>query len=543
MQFGIRSSMLGAAVLTLVCGHAHGAVDIPIPGKLAIVSDGRLFRLLAKPVGAFTLPAGGGAGDPTANPSSLEVFDTEGPGLLHDDLTAGVWTGLGRPAGSRGYRYSNAGAPIGGAVRSIILKTAVIKVLARDDGTLDGPLSGNLGVELVTGDERRCADFGGTSVKNDPAVVKRTDAPAPDACPGPPGCPACNGDRFLAFSTTNTLGDCGDIVHASGALFADIRCAGLYSGGGGNSAPLPYALPDQGSFVTAITSCTGPVAAVGATSSSVTGSSLNCTDPGCLFGAPLAVPTPNSTPASVCVLNVFAAPPSGTVDCSTGATELNLPLAAHLFLTGDSLSTVVGIQPCPLCSGTTCIGGINDGAPCVPGTSSMGGNPAYPTSHDCPPDPMFSIGVVPIAFTLSSGTVTWTGTMATNDTGSTVSVQTRNFSGYCRDADGSGAFENPANDCWENGMAVGPACSGDFESCEQRNNGAFGPNGGGNRTIRAIGNATSLIGGPAPATLVGVFSIPPSFNATVDAAGDLPGPGAVALPGIARSCRTAPTCP
>jgi hypothetical protein len=92
-------------------------------------------------------------------------------------------------------------------------------------------------------------------------------------------------------------------------------------------------------------------------------------------------------------------------------------------------------------------------------------------------------------------------------------------------------------------MAVGPACSGDFESCEQRNNGAFGPNGGGNRTIRAIGNATSLIGGPAAATLVGVFSIPPSFNATVDAAGDLPGPGAVALPGIARSCRTAPTCP
>ena len=33
------------------------------------------------------------------------------------------------------------------------------------------------------------------------------------------------------------------------------------------------------------------------------------------------------------------------------------------------------------------------------------------------------------------------------------------------------------------------------------------------------------------ATEVSVFCIPPSFNATADAAGDLPGPGAVALPG------------
>ena len=183
---------------------------------------------------------------------------------------------------------------------------------------------------------------------------------------------------------------------------------------------------------------------------------------------------------------------------------------------------------------------------CVAGTSTLGGNPAYPTSNHCPPDPMFDIGTLPINFALSSGTVSWTGTTATNDTGSTVSVQSRVFSGYCRDADGTGAFAGTtpatAQLCWENGMAVGAACSGTFESCEQRSNGAFGPAGGNNKTITAIGNSMSVLSGPAPATLVSVFTIRPTFDATVDTAGDLPGPGAVALPGTARLCADAMAC-
>jgi hypothetical protein len=38
-------------------------------------------------------------------------------------------------------------------------------------------------------------------------------------------------------------------------------------------------------------------------------------------------------------------------------------------------------------------------------------------------------------------------------------------------------------------------------------------------------------GAPHAATLVSAFCIPPAYNATVDANGDLPGPGAVSLPG------------
>jgi hypothetical protein len=228
-----------------------------------------------------------------------------------------------------------------------------------------------------------------------------------------------------------------------------------------------------------------------------------------------------------------------------------VPLSAIIFLTGDTStdpgSTIAGIQPCPLCTGSACIGGPNNGMSCTAGTSTLGGNPAYPTSNDCPPDPMFNIGTLPVQFNVSTGAVTWSGTTATNDTGSTVSVQNRVFSGFCRDADGTGAFAGTspasAQECWINGMAVGAPCGGVFESCEQRNNGAFGPAGGANRTITAIGNAMSIIGGPAAGTLVSIFSIRPTFDPTVDAAGDLPGPGAVALPGVAQTCATANPCP
>ena len=41
-------------------------------------------------------------------------------------------------------------------------------------------------------------------------------------------------------------------------------------------------------------------------------------------------------------------------------------------------------------------------------------------------------------------------------------------------------------------------------------------------------------GAPVASTLVSIFCIPPSYNLLVDSAGDLPGPGAVALFGNAQ---------
>jgi hypothetical protein len=544
-----------AAALALAWSGAAGAADIMIDGKITIIKDTKLFKLVAKDLqgGTFAIPTVGGAGDPllVGGEGHVQVVDTGDAAELNDPLTAGAWAGLGNPPGSKGYKYKNTAASPANPVKIIILKEKVIKIIAVDDGTLDGPVSGNVGIILSTGTgpDRYCAEFGGTTIKNVPALVKRKDAESPGACPTI-GAACCGSQPFLSFETTNTPGDCGDIIDQNGMLVTNIACAGLYTGGGGNSVPLPYALPDQSNAVSAIASCAADVATLGPTTAAQTGTNKNCTEAGCFFGAPLPVPNPGSTPTSVCVVNRLSADISGTVNCATGDADIDAPLSSILYLTGDTstdpMSTIAGIQPCPLCSAGACVGGANDTDPCVAGTSAL--NASFPTSNDCPPDNAFNIGTLPVAFSLTSGAITWTGTTATNDTGSTVSVQNRVFSGFCRDADGTGAFAGDpvianAELCWENGMAVGPACAGVNESCEQRNNGAFGPAGGANRTITAVGNPMGINGGPAANTLVSIFTILPTFNATVDAAGDLPGPGAVALPGVSQLCGDAMACP
>jgi hypothetical protein len=80
-----------------------------------------------------------------------------------------------------------------------------------------------------------------------------------------------------------------------------------------------------------------------------------------------------------------------------------------------------------------------------------------------------------------------------------------------------------------------PCTTVPFTKCRQRNPGAFlqGPA----RTIIETGSPAGVCiddGAVNPATLVSVFCIPPAFNATVDAAADLPGPGAVALQGASQ---------
>jgi hypothetical protein len=336
------------------------------------------------------------------------------------------------------------------------------------------------------------------------------------------------------------------VLDVNGMLVRNIDCANGYSGGGGNGLPLPYAAPDLGSMITAVNSCSGPVATVGAATSAQTGSNKNCTAPGCAYGAPRPLPNPTSTATSLCLLSTVATGASGSVDCSTGGTNISMPLNWVIYLPGDA-SGDPGIQPCPRCLGGLCAGGLNNGMSCTADTTTMGGNPGYPTSSDCPPDVLFDIGTLPIAYTLSSSTLTWTGTTATNDVSTSVADQSRVFSGYCRDValpGGTGGFESPRQKCWENGMAVGPPCGGDtFETCEQRTTGAFGPNGHANMTITAIGNAMSLLGGPAPASLVTLFTVPMLFDGLFDGYTDLPGPGAVALPGTARTCSNAMTCP
>jgi hypothetical protein len=380
-----------------------------------------------------------------------------------------------------------------------------------------------------------------------------------------------------------------------GTVTKQLACGGLFTGGGSNSVPLPYAVPDMGSSLTGISSCSGTSLTLTNLTSAQTTSNRNCTSVGCLFGPPLPIPNPGSTPTSVCVINSVTANATGTADCSSGASHLNLPLNSEIFLDGDLLPARPGIQVCPVCLPNACVGGSNNGAncavagdcpggscvtatvchtlategsngaPCTPADSPI--NAGFPTSQDCPPPASLDIGGLPIAFDLTTGTKVSTGTL--------VSGQANVFCGYCRDdgtgPTGTGCFEgNTTAGCPTNsgctaaatpfpcctgvgtGSCNGPpkqcrngltntstACtdgSGSWPDCQQNNPGAFGPAGGGARTITETGApAGPMTDGLGHAsTLVSIFCIQPTFNATVDGAGDLPGPGAVSLPGTAQ---------
>jgi hypothetical protein len=95
-------------------------------------------------------------------------------------------------------------------------------------------------------------------------------------------------------------------------------------------------------------------------------------------------------------------------------------------------------------------------------------------------------------------------------------------------------------------MAVGTGCPATPNAiCQQRNQGAFGPNGAAVKTIKAVGaSAGSIVDGLGHTQrLVSVFCIPPTFNATIDAAANLPGPGAVGFNGTIDLCTSGTPCP
>jgi hypothetical protein len=62
MRFGLRSGVLAAA-LALAWGGAAMAADILIDGKITIIKDTKLFKVVAKDLagGTFAIPAVGSA--------------------------------------------------------------------------------------------------------------------------------------------------------------------------------------------------------------------------------------------------------------------------------------------------------------------------------------------------------------------------------------------------------------------------------------------------------------------------------------------------
>jgi hypothetical protein len=196
-------------VLALAAGAADAA-DVMVPGKVATVKPGRLFRFLARARTAhgaapFPLPAA----NPTVEGATLRVYDTGGAaGFIDFQLPAAKWTGLGNPAGSRGWRYRGDGTPADPCT-AVVVTTRQVRALCRGTGiTFTPPFQANLGIALyvgASGATRYCADFGGTPVKNTPVEFLRRQAPEPLACACPSGPPTARA-RVIGTNTADLVG-------------------------------------------------------------------------------------------------------------------------------------------------------------------------------------------------------------------------------------------------------------------------------------------------------------------------------------------------
>jgi hypothetical protein len=308
---------------------------------------------------------------------------------------------------------------------------------------------------------------------------------------------------FLDYTTTVPTGNCGDTRDGSNVVIKNLGCGGLDLGGGASIIP-EGPTPDGGTFRFSL-ACTGTSCTVGPTNSNPPANTAgpDCTTTGCFYGTPLPIPNPLAGGAlTTCVLNTWASPAAGTLNLTSGATSINVPLNSDTYITGNLA------QPCPRCSATgtpaspgtgTCDRGPNAGGPCTT-TSSTG------LTRDC-----LTGGVGP-------GKPCTAGGGACID-GSHVGPISVNLSpltsGSATSTHADGLF------CPGQGPAAGP---GHLAGC-------FGSTAC--RTITENGTPYGpvSIGVPGPATLASVFCVAGTGNGLVDASADLPGPGAVSLPG------------
>src|ERR1051325_3502616 len=99
----------------------------------------------------------------------------------------------------------------------------------------------------------------------------------------------------LNFTTSIGAGNCGTLKTSTGVLLENLACGGLYTGGGRAGLPLPFQVPDMGSSLTGVASCSGTSLSLTNLTSIQTGSNRNCTSLGCLFGPPLPIPNSATT--------------------------------------------------------------------------------------------------------------------------------------------------------------------------------------------------------------------------------------------------------
>lgn len=129
-------------------------------------------------------------GNPAAFPLPLgpngSVAVQRGLSAFTDPLTAGTWTGLGNPAGSKGWKYRNKNAPVTAPVSLLLITPKVIKVVTKATGGLPAPAAPNDDIQtLITANgQRYCAEAVAPHYKEvDGAQIQSKNQAPPAACP------------------------------------------------------------------------------------------------------------------------------------------------------------------------------------------------------------------------------------------------------------------------------------------------------------------------------------------------------------------------
>jgi len=289
----------------------------------------------------------------------------------------------------------------------------------------------------------------------------------------------------LDFTSGAAAGFCGETRDVAGNILQNLRCGGLYIGGGHSG--LGEGLTPDGSTNRFHAFCTDTVCQLQASSAKPPANTADpdCTDVGCNFGPPLPIFNPTTPPLSVCVLNTLKEPAGGEIDRTTGEATINISLSSTTYVTGPPLCPRCSASGSPASPGVgTCDSGPNGGKPCT-STNSAG------LTRDCPPTgpPLQR----PISVVLSP-LVTAERTMSNPD------------GKFC---------ENQGDAPGNNGTIFG--CFGNPQCRSITERGTLG--------------GPLLENTPTLATLASVFCIPMTGDGGVDGAADLPGPGALSLPG------------
>lgn len=385
--------------------------------------------------------------------------------------------------------------------------------------------------------------------------------------PGPAG--------HFDFTSAVASGTCGQTFKdlAGTIPLKSLLCGNLSLGGGASQVP-DNSTP-SGATNRFTLSCTGSSCTVGAVDTPT--ADYDCTTTGCFFGTPLPI---KNAGLSVCVVNTYSQPASGTLDTATGAASLNFQLNSRTILTSTPN------QPCPRCSvsvgGAACVGslaspctGVCDGSPnqgsacttlnpdgltrdCPAPAADQATSRCYrgsnngavcSASSECPSGTCsLFIGDIPIALNpLTTGTTSKSSSAGTFCPGQTSTQKGAFKSDICQSGANSGKPCTAATAVADCGAGVNCRSGTLSNFCSAGTNinkgCAIATDCGTGGTCVKAGTLAQLIsatGAPSGALslnvpkavkLASVFCVGVTTNGTVNGNANLPGPGATTLVG------------